>query len=778
MNRMQKSFTACLALATMSAATWAEVPGKSDEALRPFAAVIDRVALANEYQVFEVDHASLLEAATLETCVLSGLPLAQLGAIDLNLERFQVIAPEARLVIVGDVTTEQFMGSGHASLWKGTVLGETDSGVFLSHSSAGLFGWVEIANQRWVISSGDPTGDRRTVIYRDGGKASQLMNWKSFVCDATGPLPEVIQEHVHHEGGLAGDSCKNVDLAIETDNEYLELFNGNQVQAQAYVETLIAATSIIYERDTDLKVSLSYLRLWTTEDPWNGTWMCEVLGEFGDYWSTQMNSVERDLAHLVSGANLGGGCASLGTSCSMQSGYAVSANMNGYFPNPIEDNSFQNWDIMVFSHELGHNLGAYHTHDENPPVDNCGNGDCSVTPNGTIMSYCHTCPGGMSNIQLRIHPRVQDRILANLADKPCIFSDSDGDGIGDGCDGCPNDPFKTDPGSCGCGSPDIDPDGDGIADCDCLYCDDEGVPYCFTTLLVPEDHATIQDALDAAPICNGTIQIAAGVWQIDQTLDTLGKAVKLVGTIDADGELLTILDGQGAIQIIRCDSGETSSTLIRNLVIQNGLAINGGGVSLVQSSPTLLNCIFRGNRSVESGAAMYNDASEPMVIGCTFSDNSAEIHGGGVFNFNCDPTFESCTFTDNNATTGGGLHNEQYSFPVIKGCTFSGNSVNGGFGGGINSNFSYPLLIDNMLCGNKPFQLSGDWLDGGGNTFMNVCVDDCPADTDGNGMVDGADLNSLLAHWDESGGIGDLNQDQKVDGLDLNILLGAWGPCQ
>jgi hypothetical protein len=75
---------------------------------------------------------------------------------------------------------------------------------------------------------------------------------------------------------------------------------------------------------------------------------------------------------------------------------------------------------MVFSHELGHNLGAYHTHDENPPVDDCGNGDCSVTPNGTIMSYCHTCPGGMSNIQLRIHPRVQDRILANLADKPCI----------------------------------------------------------------------------------------------------------------------------------------------------------------------------------------------------------------------------------------------------------------------------------------------------------------------------------------------------------------------
>ena len=43
--------------------------------------------------------------------------------------------------------------------------------------------------------------------------------------------------------------------------------------------------------------------------------------------------------------------------------------------------------------------------------------------------------------------------------------DSDGDGVGDACDGCPNDPKKTATGVCGCGVADTDSDGDGVPDC-------------------------------------------------------------------------------------------------------------------------------------------------------------------------------------------------------------------------------------------------------------------------------------------------------------------------
>jgi hypothetical protein len=47
-------------------------------------------------------------------------------------------------------------------------------------------------------------------------------------------------------------------------------------------------------------------------------------------------------------------------------------------------------------------------------------------------------------------------------------ADNDDDGHGDVCDLCPNDPLKTEPGICGCGTPDTDSDQDGTPDCNDL----------------------------------------------------------------------------------------------------------------------------------------------------------------------------------------------------------------------------------------------------------------------------------------------------------------------
>jgi hypothetical protein len=44
-------------------------------------------------------------------------------------------------------------------------------------------------------------------------------------------------------------------------------------------------------------------------------------------------------------------------------------------------------------------------------------------------------------------------------------NDVDGDQVIDDCDRCPNDPYKVDPGVCGCGVPDDDSDGDNTQDC-------------------------------------------------------------------------------------------------------------------------------------------------------------------------------------------------------------------------------------------------------------------------------------------------------------------------
>lgn len=52
----------------------------------------------------------------------------------------------------------------------------------------------------------------------------------------------------------------------------------------------------------------------------------------------------------------------------------------------------------------------------------------------------------------------------------------------------------------------------------------------------------------------------------------------------------------------------------------------------------------------------------------------------------------------------------------------------------------------------------------------------CPGDLSGDGIVNGADLASLLASWGAAGPA-DLNGDGVVNGVDLAALLAGWGAC-
>jgi hypothetical protein len=57
-----------------------------------------------------------------------------------------------------------------------------------------------------------------------------------------------------------------------------------------------------------------------------------------------------------------------------------------------------------------------------------------------------------------------------------------------------------------------------------------------------------------------------------------------------------------------------------------------------------------------------------------------------------------------------------------------------------------------------------------------VVGNDCPEDLNGDGVVNTADLLTLLANWGTNGA-GDINNDGVVNTADLLMLLAAWGEC-
>jgi V8-like Glu-specific endopeptidase len=89
------------------------------------------------------------------------------------------------------------------------------------------------------------------------------------------------------------------------------------------------------------------------------------------------------------------------------------------------------------------------------------------------------------------------------------------------------------------------------------------------------------------------------------------------------------------------------------------------------------------------------------------------------------------------------------------------------------------------VCAFDPYCCNGNWdaLCVVGAQTVPDCdcaplTSDCPADLNGDSVVDGSDLLILLAAWGPNPGHpADLNDDDVVDGSDLLILLAAWGPC-
>ncbi|MCH8148577.1 MAG: beta-propeller fold lactonase family protein, partial [Planctomycetes bacterium] len=384
-------------------------------------------------------------------------------------------------------------------------------------------------------------------------------------------------------------------VAVDADQEFGLLFS-NPVAPQNYVVQVIGAVSDIYMRDFDVKLQLGLVRVWFFG---NEPFSADNLSGFANYWESEEDPSPYDLIHLFSGRrDTGyGGVAYVSGVCSGFA-YGISAYMLGSFPSPVVGSDLGNWDVVVCGHEMGHNMGTFHTHDGySPAIDQCGSG---IHSRGTIMSYCHTTAGGLLNIEMRFHARVQQFVESDLGTGPCLWfdcndnglpdaddianSDSDdvnGNGIPDECEDCNANGTLDDADILG-GAPDVD--GNDIPDECEADCDLDGTPdeYQISLGLAQDDNGNlVPDDCEADCDANGTpdfAQIAAN-GQLDIDRNTVLDVCQ-----DCDGNgSIDWIDLQRQFNIFVVETGG----FVREFHADSGVAIGNLAQGML-ASPTYL----------------------------------------------------------------------------------------------------------------------------------------------------------------------------------------------
>ena len=168
----------------------------------------------------------------------------------------------------------------------------------------------------------------------------------------------------------------------------------------------------------------------------------------------------------------------------------------------------------------------------------------------------------------------------------------------------------------------------------------------------------------------------------------------------------------------------------------------GGGMIIIDGSPTISNCKFNENSASTEGGGLYNSGSSPLLTSCTFNKNKADHYGGGICNrYLSSPIITDCSFVNNTTdltsgafgSSGGAIYNRE-SEPTIMTSMFEGNAS--GEGGGIHNTFSSPTVVNCLFKNNIARSLGGGiHNDKGTPTLSNCIFDGNSAEFNGGGVA-------------------------------------------
>ncbi len=691
----------------------------------------------------------------------------------LEVFRTSLRSTDAKLIVQTDEGLVEQPLPPHRT-YRGTVVGAEESGVALTLVNGRIWGMVDLGEPdapRYTIQPLDelqPGAHRRAHAIYTSDDVLPIGGHCGF--DEAGlALPDWLLEGgvAPGEGGIAAEQNYTVEIAFDADYEFFQKNGSNVINTVNDIENVMNTVEFVYARDVAIGYELgTFVVRSTTADPYTTNVMTDLLCEFRNKWnSTPESGIRREIAQLYTGKAIQGGTiglAWLGVMCNQSGTDCGSFGGLGYSSVESRFSTNFNFRVALSAHELGHNWGAPHCDGNNPCNIMCSSvNSCNGITGANLKfgpSEITTITSGRNSVScddlspLPLNPPFNDA-FPNTTITSTNWNYNDGAVTTTAA-------FASSPRSVNLNSA-----GSGLYDFEELRSNSiklaalpsAELKYKVRQIGVESGEKLYVDYWAAV----GTSGL--GDWVIINTITSDGAAqaafAEYVHSIPTNGR------HDGFRVRFRTEGNETNDNWFIDDVYVGAPTVlppandecvtatvaTAGPNAFTTAGATTSLPVLPASCNEANGTSLVNDVWFLYVPGCT-GTVSVSTCGAATFDTRLAVYTGSCPFVGVNPTSC----NDDGA-----GCVTGTSSLT------VPATSGLPLYI----------RIGGVSQSGTGTLTISCAPAQtpCPADRNGDRVVDATDLAQVLGSWAGSGG--DLDGNGTTDAGDLAVILGAWGSC-